>query len=122
MGGFNGFPNVVREIRRGKTTRRISEKNGGPRIRLNRSNEFSVTCSFRWILEVLAKGLVGGVNALESLFRFESLAVVALKPVGMPELRRRPIRLVERRLRFGACTIPSVLECSRQDLQTHAIR
>ncbi len=96
----NRFPNIVREIWRHKTARRIPKENRRPGIRLNRSNELNVACRSRWILEVLAKCLVGRVNALESLFRFQSLGLVALKSVGMPELRRRAIRLVQRRLRL----------------------
>ena len=48
---------------------------------------------------MLAKRLVGGVDPLESFFRLETLVLVVLKPIGMPELGRSPIRLVNRRLR-----------------------
>ena len=100
VGGFNGLPNEVREIRRGKTTRCIPEMNGRSRIRLNRSNEFNVACSSRWIVEVLAQRKIGGVNALESVFCFEPLVLVAFKAIRVPKLGRSPIRLVKRRFRL----------------------
>ncbi len=110
------FANALRKVRGREAVRahlRRKSWQASDKFRTGVTNSASRRFA-RGVIEVLAKLLIGQLNALEPLFGLEALAQVALKAIRVPELGRGTIGLVNRGLRVAAArTMPKHSEMSK---------